>query len=144
VTPAAQRARRRRGFTLIEIAVALGILGVGMVACMQIFGGALRLEDRSAREARVALYARALMDELLTRAPDALKDGEFTGEPTAEGFQARTRIRDAGAEEGIEKRELDFESDIVLKYLEVEVGWSEGGSPKTYLVRSMRRAVADE
>ena len=48
-----RRAARTRGFTLLEIAVALAILGIGMVACMQVFSGSLRLQDAPrARRAR--------------------------------------------------------------------------------------------
>lgn len=138
------RGRGASGFTLIEIAVALGILGIGLVACMQIFSGSLKLEDRSSREARAALYARAIMDEMLVRPAERLRNGEESLEPTAEGFRARRAIRDAGPAEGVEKRELDFEAETALRYLEVEVGWQDGQHAKTYVVRSMRMAPHDE
>jgi len=132
------------GFTLLEIAVALAILGVGMVACMQIFGGSLRLEERSAREGRAALYARGLMDELLVRPPDRLRDGEEIRPPTADGFRARRLVRVAGAAEGVAQHEFAFQSDLVLRYLEVEVAWQEGAAARTYALRSMRITPADE
>ena len=53
------------GFTLIEIAVALAILGVGIVTCLQIFGGSLRMQARASRETRAVLAARAAMDAML-------------------------------------------------------------------------------
>ena len=124
--------------------MALGILGVGMVACMQMFGSSLKLEERSSREARAALYARAVMDELLVRPPDRLRNGEDRLEPTAEGFRARRLVRDAGPDEGIERRDLDFQDDLMLRYLEVEVGWQDGLNGKTYVLRSLRMAPSDE
>lgn len=126
------------GFTLLEIAVAIAILGLGVVACMQIFGSSLRLEERSAREGRAALYARALMDELLVRPPERLRDGEERRETTEDGFRARRLVRAAGPAEGVASRDLDFQSDLVLRYLEVEVAWQEGSAPRSYVLRSLR------
>lgn len=132
------RTRPAGGFTLLEIAVALAILGLGVVACIRIFGSSLRLEERSAREGRAALYARALMDELLVRPPERLRDGEERRETTEDGFRARRLVRAAGPAEGVPSRDLDFQSDLVLRYLEVEVAWQEGPAPRSYLLRSLR------
>ena len=41
------RPARRGGFTLLEIAVALAIVGMGAVTCLQLFSGSLRLQDRA-------------------------------------------------------------------------------------------------
>ena len=43
---------RAGGFTLLEIAVALAIVGIGMVACMQVFSGGLAW--RTGRRVRAA------------------------------------------------------------------------------------------
>ncbi|TMA63303.1 MAG: type II secretion system protein [Deltaproteobacteria bacterium] len=56
---------RAHGFTLLEIAVALAIVGMGAVTCLQLFSGSLRLQDRASRQSRAVLAARAAMDALL-------------------------------------------------------------------------------
>ena len=61
------------GFTLLEIAVALAILGVGIVTCLQVFSGSIRLQDRATRQSRAVLHARAAMDALLFQ-PNASKN----------------------------------------------------------------------
>ena len=129
------------GFTLLEISVALAILGVGVVTCLQIFSGSLRLQDRASRESRAVLHARAAMDALLF-------GGELTDHSeertTAEGFKTRITVRHAGPEEGIEKRDLDFQSSRSLRYLQVDVTWQDGRGFKTYTVQSMRSADETE
>jgi prepilin-type N-terminal cleavage/methylation domain-containing protein len=129
------------GFTLLEIAVALAILGVGIVSCLEIFGGSLRLQDRASRESRVVLHARAAMDALLA-APEITDHSEERN--TAEGFRTRILVRHAGAEEGLDDKTLSFESDYALRYLQVDVSWEDGLGTKTYTLKSMRMAPEHE
>ncbi len=134
--------RPNAGFTLLEIAVALAILGIGVVACMQIFGGSLRLQDRASRETRAVLYARALMDELLIR-PE-IKNHTEDRPITAEGFTAKVEVRDAGAAEGLDDKVLEVDIGQSLRVLSVQVAWQDGAGVKTYDVQSMRMAPDEE
>jgi prepilin-type N-terminal cleavage/methylation domain-containing protein len=139
------RARPRAGFTLLEIAVALAITGIGMVACMQIFSGSLRLQDRAARQSRAVLAARMGMDELLMRPTDDLHDGCGPCRVKVQGFQLSCCVRKAGPEDGVEAPE-DTESpaEQELRFLEVAVAWQDGTRDKNYTVRSMRLTPSAE
>jgi prepilin-type N-terminal cleavage/methylation domain-containing protein len=132
---------RHAGFTLLEIAVALAVVGVGVVACMQIFSGSLRLQDRAMRQSRAVLHARAAMDALLFQ-PE-IKD-HTEERDTADGFRTKILVRHAGAAEGLDERALDFEDDDSLRYLQVDVIWQDGLGTKTYTLKSMRRAPENE
>jgi len=136
--------RRSGGFTLIEIAVAMAILGIGVVTLQQIYQGSLRLQDRASRQSRAVLHARATMDSLL--APRHIADTTHE-ETTREGFKTRVLVRHATPEEcplcGGEK-EFDVEVEQSLRYLEVEVTWSDGAGSKTYTLRSLRMASEEE
>jgi len=133
---------RRTGFTLLEVAIALAILGIGVVTCLQLFSGSLRLQARASREARVVLAARAAMDALLFQPEVQNQDSE---EVTGEGFKRHVVVRDAGPDDGfILPDDEGFEPDFILKYLEVEIAWQDGAGVKTYTVRSMRIAPADD
>jgi general secretion pathway protein I len=128
---------RRAGFTLIEIAVALAILGVGIVSCLQIFGASLRMQDRASRESRAVMHGRAVMDALLF--DPNIKDHQEERD-TAEGFRTRIRVRHAGTDEGLSERALDFQSEYSLRYLQVDVIWRDGTGAKTYTLKSLRMA----
>ncbi len=138
-------ARPRAGFTLLEIAVALAIVGIGMVACMQVFSGSLRLQDRASRQSRAVLVARVGMDQLLMLPYDKLRDGCQDSPAGKDGVSMRRCIRKAGPEDGVETAAADAEpqTEQILYYLEVAVAWHDGAGEKTYTVRSMRLAPPD-
>jgi prepilin-type N-terminal cleavage/methylation domain-containing protein len=134
--------RATAGFTLLEIAVALAILGVGLVTCLQIFGASLRIQDRASRESRAVLHARATMDALLFQ-PEVVDHTEER--TTAEGFHTRVLVRHAGREEGVEEpRDLALVEERALRYLQVDVTWQDGAGAKTYTLRSLRVAPENE
>jgi prepilin-type N-terminal cleavage/methylation domain-containing protein len=132
---------RTGGFTLLEVAVALAILGVGIVSCLQIFGASLRMQDRSSRESRAVLHARAVMDALLFQ-PEVHDHQEERD--TAEGFHTRILVRHAGPEEGLGDKAFDVDSEFTLRYLQVDVDWQDATGRKTYTVKSMRMAPENE
>ena len=57
--------RRQRGFTLIEIAIGMAILGLGVVSALEVFGSAVRVARISARRTEAIMHAKALMDSSL-------------------------------------------------------------------------------
>jgi len=133
--------RGERGFTLLEVGVALAIVGLGVVICLQIFSGSLRLQDRASRETRAVLYARAVMDALLFGSEVRNHTEE---RDTAEGYRAKIVVRDAGPEDGVDfGPDVESNLDLGLRALEVEVAWQDGAGVKTYRLKSMRMAPED-
>ena len=136
------RARGEAGFTLLEIAVALAILGVGVVTCLNIFSGGLKLQDRATRQSRAVLHARATMDALLFQ-PEIVDHSEER--TTADGFVTHILVRHATTEEGApEQSERDDAPELTLRYVQVDVVWSDGLGQKSYTVSSMRTAPENE
>jgi prepilin-type N-terminal cleavage/methylation domain-containing protein len=134
--------RGTHGFTLLEIAVAIAILGAGVVTLQQIYQGALRLQDRASRQSRAVLHARATMDALLFQRTVRDHTEERT---TREGFRTRVLVRHATPEEGGEvDREFDVDTEQGLRYLEVEVAWQDGAGMKTYTLQSLRIAAEED
>lgn len=133
--------RSASGFTLIEIAVAMSILAIGVVTVLEIVSGSLRLQDRASRESRAILLARGAMDALL--ADPNIRDHVDPDRASAEGYHTRVVVRHATPEEG-GRRDLDFSSDVALRYLEVDVTWQDGSGAKTYTVKSLRIAPEND
>ena len=55
------------GFTLIEIVVALAILGIGLTVIIELFSGGLRLGRTSEEYTRAIGYARVKMEEIISK-----------------------------------------------------------------------------
>jgi len=136
---------RSHGFTLLEIAVAIAILGISVVTLQQIYQGAIRIQERASRQSRAVLHARAAMDALLFQKTVKDHSEERT---TREGFRTRILVRHATAAEGAPNADdLGFEptdTNQTLRYLEVEVGWTDGAGVKTYTLKSLRMAPEEE
>jgi prepilin-type N-terminal cleavage/methylation domain-containing protein len=134
--------RRAPGFTLLEIAVALAILGIGVVTCLQIFSGSLRLQDRATRQSRAVLHARATMDALLFQPEITDHSEERT---TADGFATHILVRHAEPSEGApDPKDLEDTPETTLRYVQVDVQWQDGLGEKSYTVTSLRMAPENE
>lgn len=59
--------RSRVGFTLLEVVVAMTIVGLGVVTLLEIFSVGLRLSARSSARTEAMIYGRSIMDEILIR-----------------------------------------------------------------------------
>ena len=130
------------GFTLLEIAVALAVLGIGVVTTLHIFSGSLRLQDRAARQSRAVLHARATMDALLFQ-PEIVHHTE--DRTTADGFVTHILVRHAEPVEGApEMGDADELPEVTLRYLQVDVVWQDGLGQKSYTVTSLRSAPENE
>jgi Tfp pilus assembly protein PilV len=126
---------------LLEVAVALAIMGLGVVTCLQLFSGSLRVQDRASRQTRAVLFARAIMDALLAETEIANHTEE---RDTAEGYRARITVRDAGPDDGVVfPDEWQSSLDLTLRVLEVEVAWQDAAGVKRYGLQSLRMAPED-
>jgi prepilin-type N-terminal cleavage/methylation domain-containing protein len=120
-----------RGFTLIEIAIGMSVLGLGVVLALQVFGGSMRLARNASRMTEAVVHAKALMDSVLW-APE-LGESVTHGE-IGNGFRWQRTIRDAGLEDGAE----EDQTDVKLAVISVTVEWDEPNGVKAYTVGTMR------
>lgn len=67
-----------RGFTLIEVVVAMAILGVGLVVMIELFSGGLRLERTSEEFSQAVNYARMKMEEISLQ--EKIEEGAQSGQ----------------------------------------------------------------
>jgi prepilin-type N-terminal cleavage/methylation domain-containing protein len=119
------------GFTLLEVLIAMTILGLGVVTLLQIFSQGLQLGARStARTETIASGAR-VMDELLARR--TLSDGSQNGTLGANGrWSAQVQaVRDPSPS-------LELSSNWELKEVALEMTVIESGLERRVDLKTLR------
>lgn len=86
----------RNGFTLLEVVVAMAIVGLGVTTLFEIFSSGLRLGTRSSERTEATAYSRQAIDELLIRprVSDGGEEGSF-GEKYRWSIQVKPFQEDA-------------------------------------------------
>ncbi|MGV3724467.1 MAG: type IV pilus modification PilV family protein [Actinomycetota bacterium] len=82
---------RRRGFSMIEVVIAIALLGVGIAACVACIGSASHASGRAEELTAVQLLAREKLAELELR---GAREGEDQGDFGASrpGYAWRTTV----------------------------------------------------
>jgi general secretion pathway protein I len=124
---------RNRGFTLIEIVVAMAILGIGLVVIIELFSGGLRLGRASEEYSRAAGYARMKLEEVMIT--------ELTGEGIQEGqfdpeyrWQMEVRKINLLPSEKI----TDFKPAVELYQIRFSVLWRSGVRERSTVFQSYK------
>ncbi|HAM41134.1 MAG TPA: hypothetical protein DDX89_05035 [Candidatus Omnitrophica bacterium] len=119
-----------KGFSLVEVVIAIAILAVGLVGSMRVFPMGLRASRRAEELSRATLLAERTMAATKLRSWDELMVGSST---TAE--------EDAEATVTIDHPEVeDLVDPASLKRVSVSVQWSQEGRERTLeLVTYLRR-----
>lgn len=124
--------KKSQGFTLLEVLVAMTIVGLGVVTLLQIFSLGLRLGTRSSARTEAVTYGARVMDELLAR--KKLPEGSESGRLGTDGrWQAQTQVvRESSA--------LSLSSQWELKEVAVEIIVGDGGRERSIEFKTLRLA----
>lgn len=125
--------RRKQGFTLIEIVVALAILGAGLMVIIELFAGGLRLGRASVEYTKASQHAKVKMEELTLKPPaiEGVEEGEFD---ETYRWKVETKRVDLLPFE----KETDFKPPVELLHIRVEVIWKSGLKERSMSVESYR------
>jgi prepilin-type N-terminal cleavage/methylation domain-containing protein len=132
-----RRLYRGAGFTLIEVVVAMAIVGLGVVALLEIFSLGLRLGARSSLETESMAYGRQVMDEVLARRK--IEEGPVQGYFQGSG---RWRLQIQNVHEPT--RALSLGSDWELKEVSLDVRLMDGGREREVEFKTFRLARKSE
>jgi len=129
----ASRRHGNSGFTLLEVLVAMTIVGLGVVTLLQIFSLGLRLGSRSNVQTVAIAQGARVMDELLAR--PALRDGSESGmvAPAARWRSQIQTLRDATST-------LNLDSNWELKDVGLEITVLDGDRERRVELKTLRLA----
>jgi len=133
--------RGARGFTLLEVAIALAILGVGVVTVLELFSAALRMESGAGVRSRAVVYARGLLDQ--TMALPEVRAGSDRGR-FDDMYHWEVVVREApesGQDKDKPAHDLTIKNDFVMYEIEVSVLWTQTANREgVYTIRTLRLA----
>lgn len=120
----------RRGFTLIEILVAISILAISLVVILQLFSGGLKSSRLSDEYTRGIFHAREKMDEILLARE--LTEGVISGQ-FDDDFKWRAEARHLDIPEAKEVK-----LPLRAFNISVDVMWNSGLQEKRFSVSAIK------
>lgn len=119
------------GFTLLEVVVAMTIIGLGVVTLLEIFSSGLRLGTRSSERSEMLTYGRQAMDEVLAR-----RTLEERRDEDIPGGTGRWRVEVQPVKQ--ETSSLALASAWELKEVTLELKYRDGGRQKQVQLKTLR------
>jgi len=124
---------KARGFTLIEVLVAVAILGIGLTAILELFSGGLRLGRASEEYTKAVNYARMKMEEMAVK-PDVaegVEEGSFD-----DTFRWQVEVKKVDLLPVEDKP--DFKLPAHFFQVQINVIWKSGSKERSTRIESYR------
>jgi general secretion pathway protein I len=118
------------GFTLLEVVVAMAIVGLGVVTLLEIFSSGLQLGARSRDRTEAVAYGRQVMDQFLAR--PRLAEGTEHGK-IGESNRWQVQVQPVKQIDG-----LALGNDWELKEITLEIFVPESGRERRIELRTLR------
>ena len=127
------REKRTRGFTLMEVVVALAVLGVGLIVIIELFSGGLRVGRISGEYTRAVGYARVKMEDiaLAREIKEGMEEGEFD-----KNYRWRLEVKKVNILPG--EQPSDFTLPVELYQIRLQVIWKSGSQERSADLESMK------
>jgi general secretion pathway protein I len=127
------------GFTLIEVVVAMAILGVGIGVLLELFSGSLRLVRTSSEYTKAVNYARVKMEEMTVKPTmnEGMEEGEFDAAYRWQVDVKRVDILPA-------RIETDFKPPVELFEVKIHVLWKSGTKERSTVLETYRTIKLEE
>ena len=124
----------KQGFTLIEVVVAMAILGVGLVVIIELFSGGLRLGRTSEEYTRAVEFARLKMEEMSVAETivEGLTEGELEGD-----YRWQVEVRKVDLLPAIDKS-TDFKPPVEHYQILINVLWNSGSRARSAVLESYK------
>ncbi len=122
-----------RGFTLLEVVVALAVLGVGLIVMIELFSGGLRAGRVSGEYTRAVGYARLKMEDitLAREIKEGMEEGEFD-----KNYRWRLEVKKVNIFPG--EQPSDFTLPVELYQIRLQVIWKSGSQERSADLESLK------
>jgi general secretion pathway protein I len=137
--PGLDRSERGRGFTLVEVVVALLIFGLTFAVLARIVQTGALQSARAETMTTATLLARSQLARIGIEVPVAA--GEFEGDAGG-GFRWRIVMRPA--ELGGDRDDPAADLEVLPHQVEVTIAWGEGAREQALTLTSLRLATTEE
>lgn len=130
---------KTRGFTLIEVVVAMAILGVGLIVIIELFSGGLRLGRTSEEYTQAVGYARLKMEDiaLAKQLEEGQEEGEFDNI-----FRWRVEVKKVPVLPVEET--TDFQPPVDLYQVKVIILWKSGLKERSTVMETLKAVKAQD
>jgi len=124
---------KARGFTLIEVLVAVAILGIGLTAILELFSGGLRLGRASEEYTKAVNYARMKMEEMAVKpeVAEGVEEGSFD-----DTFRWQVEVKKVDLLPVEDKP--DFKLPAHFFQVQINVIWKSGSKERSTRIESYR------
>ena len=130
---------KNRGFTLIEVIVALAVLSIGLVVIIELFSGGLRSGRMSAEYTRAINFARFRMEEISTNA--AIDEGTEQGR-FDDHYRWQTQVKRVPFLPG--DKNSGFISPVELYQVRINILWQSGSRERSISIESYKTVKRGE
>ena len=127
------REKRTGGFTLLEVVVALAVLGVGLIVIIELFSGGLRVGRVSGEYTRAVGYARVKMEDiaLAREIKEGMEEGEFD-----KNYRWHLEVTRVDLLPG--EQPVDITLPVDLYQIKLQVIWKSGSQERSAAIESMK------
>jgi general secretion pathway protein I len=127
------KGRGQGGFTLVEVVVAMAILGISLVLVIELFSGGLRLGRASEEHTVAAQLARQKIEEiaLYKQVEEGIEEGEFDS-------TYRWQVEVKKIDLLLLANETDYKPPAELYQIQVRIIWKSGSKERTTRVETFK------
>ena len=123
------KSKIQNGFTLLEVVVAMAIVGLGVMTLFEALSAGLRLETRSSDQTKAITYSRQAIDGFLIRR--GIRDG---GEEGSAGGRHRWSVEVRPFQESSQLSSVRWD----LKEVRLRMRYREGEQEKEVVLKTLR------